>query len=231
MMKTGNKGKTKIFLIRHGETDWNREERFQGHTDVPLNDLGREQAKTLGKKLAQIFRDEKHPAPVSAVVSSDLSRAVETAELIAHELKTHPELISDKTMRLQIFNLREAHLGDAQGLTRQQIEARFGTDLYFKWKASTRMTDESVHYPGGESGRAVLKRAMESMLEFLKDLHHKFPETESHTVVVVSHGGVLRRILDHLQGHSKHKPIANAAVFVLEYSHDDKSLVVSSSDS
>lgn len=225
-MTLPTKALTKIFLIRHGETDWNREERFQGHTDIPLNDTGRAQAQELGKKLAQIFRDEKHPAPISAVVSSDLSRAVETADLIINELAAHPNLHSPSTQRLKLAELREAHLGDAQGMTRAQIEARFGTDLYFRWKASVRMTDESVSYPGGETGRAVLKRSLEGMLGFLKDLHDQNPHASSHTVVVVSHGGVLRRILDHLQAQKKQKPIGNAAVFVLEYSHADQTLTI-----
>src|SRR5690349_8413010 len=100
--------KKHLFIFRHGETDWNVEERFQGHLDIPLNDNGRNQARELGQKM-------KHFG-LEAIFSSDLCRASETAQIVA------------QSINVPIFKdprLREAHLGQAQGLTRTEIESQF----------------------------------------------------------------------------------------------------------
>jgi broad specificity phosphatase PhoE len=104
-------------LARHGETDWNRDNRFQGHADPPLNDAGREQAVALAASLA----GER----LAAVYSSPLRRAVETAELVAarHGLEPTP-----------VDELREVDVGSWQGLTRSEIEARF-PEQFRRWVA------------------------------------------------------------------------------------------------
>jgi probable phosphoglycerate mutase len=96
---------TTILLARHGETDWNRELRYQGHADEPLNDTGRAQARELGASL----RGE----PIVAVYSSDLRRAGETAEIVAGALGLTVELDS---------RLREIHVGSWQGRTREELD-------------------------------------------------------------------------------------------------------------
>jgi broad specificity phosphatase PhoE len=103
---------TTILLARHGETDWNREGRFQGWADPPLNDAGRAQARELADRL----RD----SPFDAVYSSDLRRAHETADIVAapHDVP----VVTDP-------GLREIDVGSWSGLTRGEIEERFpGTD-------------------------------------------------------------------------------------------------------
>jgi broad specificity phosphatase PhoE len=104
-------------LARHGETDWNRDNRFQGHADPPLNDAGREQAVALAASLA----GER----LAAVYSSPLRRAVETAELVAarHGLEPTP-----------VDALREVDVGSWQGLTRNEIESRF-PEQFSRWLA------------------------------------------------------------------------------------------------
>jgi probable phosphoglycerate mutase len=99
---------TTILLARHGETDWNRQGRFQGWADPPLNDAGRAQARELAERL----RD----TPFDAVYSSDLRRAHETADIVAapHDV---PVMIDP--------GLREIDVGSWSGLTRREIEARF----------------------------------------------------------------------------------------------------------
>ncbi|HEU0337127.1 MAG TPA: histidine phosphatase family protein, partial [Gaiellaceae bacterium] len=97
-----------VLLARHGETDWNREGRFQGHADPPLNDLGRAQARELADRLAR--------EPLAAVYASPLRRAYETAEIVA---ATH-----DLPLR-SVAGLREVDVGSWSGLTRSEIEARF----------------------------------------------------------------------------------------------------------
>lgn len=100
---------TVFALVRHGETDWNRERRIQGSTDIPLNDTGREQARATGALLAS--------RRWTALVASPLSRASETARLIGAELGLgEPELES---------RIAERDYGQAEGLTGPEIDAMF----------------------------------------------------------------------------------------------------------
>ncbi|MEZ5187956.1 MAG: histidine phosphatase family protein [Microbacterium sp.] len=104
---------TTLLLVRHGETDWNAARRIQGSTDIPLNDTGREQARETAAALAARFAGQ---APV--VASSDLSRARETAEIIAEALGVAgPRLYPQ---------LRERSYGVAEGMTIEEYLERFG---------------------------------------------------------------------------------------------------------
>ncbi|WP_207456897.1 histidine phosphatase family protein [Herbiconiux sp. SYSU D00978] len=147
---------TMLHLVRHGETDWNRAGRIQGSTDIPLNDLGREQAAAAGELLTR--------RTVDAVYSSPLSRAAETADIIAARLG-----LGAPGRRRE---LAERNYGDAEGLTQQELEARF--------------PDGRV--PGRESRRQVAHRALRALRE-LAARH------EGSTLVVATHGGVIRSIL------------------------------------
>jgi broad specificity phosphatase PhoE len=98
---------TELLLVRHGETDWNRERRFQGHADPPLNDAGREQAHELAESLAR--------EGIDAIYTSDLQRARETAEILAARFGS--EVVA-------LRELREIDVGDWQGLTWPEIEER-----------------------------------------------------------------------------------------------------------
>jgi probable phosphoglycerate mutase len=106
---------TTIVLVRHGETDWNRENRFQGHADTVLNEAGRAQAGALARDLAG--------EQFAAVYSSPLERAAETARIIASNLGLEVQLEPA---------LMEADVGSWSGLTRAEIEARF-PDGYARW--------------------------------------------------------------------------------------------------
>lgn len=99
---------TTILLIRHGQTDWNAEGRWQGHVDVPLNEVGRQQAQLLAARL-QVW-------PINAVYSSDLRRAWETATIVARALNLEP--IADAQWR-------ERDTGHYSGLTRAEVQAQF----------------------------------------------------------------------------------------------------------
>jgi len=107
---------TTILLVRHGETDWNRDGRWQGGSDTRLNDLGREQAQALAEQL---------DGSIDAVYSSDLARARETAEIVAAKLGL--EVRVDP-------RLRERSFGSWEGLTTAEIEDRFG-DSHRHWLA------------------------------------------------------------------------------------------------
>jgi broad specificity phosphatase PhoE len=99
---------TTILLVRHGETDWNRDNRFQGHADPPLNDTGRAQARVLA--------DELRATSFDAVYTSPLQRASETAAVIGAALGVEP---------IREHSLMEVDVGSWSGLTRTDVEARF----------------------------------------------------------------------------------------------------------
>ncbi|MEX2614230.1 MAG: histidine phosphatase family protein [Gaiellaceae bacterium] len=109
---------TTIVMVRHGETDWNRERRFQGHADIPLNEWGRAQVRALAVKLAgEAF---------SVAYTSTLRRAVESAEILAAELGF--ELRPSEA-------LKEVHVGSWSGLTVPEVEERF-PDGHRRWVGS-----------------------------------------------------------------------------------------------
>ena len=106
---------TTIVLVRHGETDWNRDNRFQGHADPPLNDAGRAQSRALAEEL----RGER----LAALYTSPLRRASETAAILGSELGLEPQAEA---------SLMEVDVGSWSGLTRGDVEARF-PDGYARW--------------------------------------------------------------------------------------------------
>jgi 2,3-bisphosphoglycerate-dependent phosphoglycerate mutase len=125
-----------LLLARHGETDWNRARRWQGHADRPLTARGRMQAADLAARLADI--------PLDAVYSSDLRRARETAEPVAttHGLKL-----------VQLPELREVNVGSWQGLTRDEAEIRFPAG-FERWREGGTGWDDGESY--GEMSARIL---------------------------------------------------------------------------
>jgi broad specificity phosphatase PhoE len=129
-----------ILLARHGETDWNRESRFQGHADPPLNELGREQAAELAAALAV--------EEIAAVYSSPLQRALETAHAVAE-----PHRLS----ALPVDGLREVDVGSWQALTRDEVEQRF-PEHFRRWLDYGRGWDDGESYEEmGERALAALE--------------------------------------------------------------------------
>ncbi len=155
---------TELILVRHGITPWNRERRFQGQIDIPLSDEGVQQALRTGRRLAGV--------PVTAVYSSDLSRARQTAEPIA----------SSRALQLRFEpGLRERHYGGFEGLTRDEL-VRDHSDAFRRWRE--REPDFSLPGEGGETLRQFFAR-VEATLHVLVARH------PGETVVAVTHGGVL----------------------------------------
>jgi probable phosphoglycerate mutase len=153
---------TRLILIRHGETAWNRATRIQGHTDIPLNSRGESQAQRVSAALAD--------DTVAAIYSSDLTRAVQTAEAVA---KHH-----GLTVR-QDRSLRERAFGRFEGLTWGEIEQAF-PDEVLRW----RKREPDFEVGGGESLVQFSARCVEAVRR-LADQHR------GDCVVVVAHGGVL----------------------------------------
>ena len=132
---------TTILLARHGETDWNREGRFQGHADPPLNDTGRAQAEGLAAELEGV--------ELAAVYSSPLRRAIETAGLVASAHDLEP---------VALDALREVDVGSWQGLTRADIETRF-PDEFARW------LDYEQGWTDGESYEEMGRRVVAALLK------------------------------------------------------------------
>ncbi|MEW6443653.1 MAG: histidine phosphatase family protein [bacterium] len=135
-----------LLLIRHGETLWNRERRFQGFADVPLSERGEEQARALGTTLERV--------PLSGVYCSDLRRAIETAERIAepHRISVQPDP-----------RLREMNQGSLEGKGLQDL-VREHPGLLERWMADP----ADIPMPGGESLRSAQSRAWEAILEIIE---------------------------------------------------------------
>jgi broad specificity phosphatase PhoE len=130
---------TTIVLVRHGETDWNRERRYQGHADTPLNDEGRRQA----LELADALRDEA----LSTVYTSPLRRASETAQIVADELGLEAHALEA---------LREIDVGDWQGLTVDEVQVRYPEQLQEAWHSG---------WPNGETHAELDARVLPALLE------------------------------------------------------------------
>jgi phosphoserine phosphatase len=132
---------TTILLARHGETDWNRQGRFQGHADPPLNATGHAQAAELAAELEGV--------ELAAVYSSPLRRALETAQLVAAEHGLEP---------VAVDALREVDVGSWQGLTRPEIETRY-PEQFARW------LDYDQGWEDGESYEEMGRRAVAALLK------------------------------------------------------------------
>jgi broad specificity phosphatase PhoE len=150
--------RTRVLLVRHGQTTWNAQGRWQGQLESPLSALGRRQAAEASKAVGAL----------DAIVASDLMRAADTAAIIAELVGVGPVQVDAR--------LRERDVGEWQGLTRREIEARFPGDLD-AWRTP----------PGFEHDDDVASRATAA----LTDLHAVHPGA---TVLAVTHGGVIRAL-------------------------------------
>lgn len=152
--------------MRHGQTSWNQEGKYQGHSDISLNERGIRQGNLVAKRLAK----EK----ISAIYSSDLLRAQQTAEAIA---KYHGLSVMTKP------DFREINFGIWEGLTYQEIMADWSeilTAMYSK--------PGEIGPPQGESFQVVKQRVTHALQECVK-------KHQEQTIVLVSHGGTMRVLL------------------------------------
>lgn len=153
---------TRLLVVRHGETDWNRQQRFQGQIDVPLNATGMAQAARVAERLAADRHD--------ALFSSDLQRARETAAPLGAAWRMPP---------LALSGFREQNFGVLEGLDVPTIQARH-PDLWQRWLEHR----ADFALPGGESLRQFHARVMAAVRE-LAAAH------AGARLAVVTHGGVL----------------------------------------
>jgi alpha-ribazole phosphatase/probable phosphoglycerate mutase len=158
-----------IFFVRHGETDWNKELRYQGVSDVPLNDEGRAQARKAGLRLSKLVP--------SRVFSSPLCRALETAEIIMKHNESRAKIEPREEMR-------EISFGEWEGLTTYEVAARYPEAL-----ASWRKAPFEARPPGGEPFGDVTARSL-AAASLIKNSGGPGGVT-----FVVAHGAILRTII------------------------------------
>lgn len=168
MMET--KG-TRVILVRHGQTEWNDGARFQGHLDSPLTRTGVMQAESIGLRIAR----EK----LNAIYSSDLGRARQTADLIAAAVRL-PVHLDER--------LRERSLGIFQGLTRDEVAAKYPEEM-------KRYYTRDPHHvvPGGQSAMQHFELGL-ACLEEIAARHR------GENVTVVTHGGLVQGMFRHVTG-------------------------------
>lgn len=162
-----------LLIIRHGETIWNRERRFQGVIDIPLSERGQEEAKLL----AIALQDK----PLAAIYSSPLSRALATAEQIASYHRLVIQVVDD---------LREINVGEWGGMGWEEIWEKW-PDLGRRWHANPQ---KSPAPPGGEYYPDFQNRSLMAM-EKIAAKHDP-----SDQIVLVCHGGVIRAVMNQLFG-------------------------------
>ena len=190
--------KTEIIFIRHGETEWNSQQRMQGHSNSDLSSVGQAQIQALGQWMKNV--------PFDHIYSSDSLRAKQTAEAIT--------LFSGHELKIDL-RLREKNLGVFEGLTSEEARERHPEVFsLFKTAGSKYVIDE------GESTQQLQDRALEIVDEIrIKHLEER--------VLLVTHGGFIRVVMKHSLGLSLETPtrflIRNTGVFRLVW--EDKWIV------
>jgi len=187
----------RLHLIRHGETDWNAQKRYQGSQDIPLNQRGKLQALDVKKALAD--------KTFAGVYSSPMLRAKETAEIIAGG--DHPIHFFD--------DLREGSFGSLEGKTYSEVHEQFASQIE-KRKQLTYL--EQLHFkiiPDEEAWIEVVERA----LPLLEEIAEKHLEED---VLIITHGGVIRTLIVYLT-HCENLPrIENGQV--VSFAYEEKML-------
>ncbi|MGI6491653.1 MAG: alpha-ribazole phosphatase [Peptococcaceae bacterium] len=186
----------RLYLIRHGETEWNKAMKFQGQTDIPLIEDGMRQAAALGRRMSSL--------KLEALYSSDLTRAYETAQIVASYHNKQVEIVPE---------LKELNFGDWEGLTHSEIKKKYPDELKLWWN-----NPFSINVPGGESFSELSERAVNA----IKRIIEKHRDGQ---VAVVSHGGVIRCIIGHTIGIAPAKywrlRLHNASVSILDFPHNE----------
>ncbi len=182
----------RVLLIRHGETDWNTQRRWQGYEPTALNEKGFKQAQALAKYLSS--------RSIRAIYSSDLPRALQTAEAIGSVFKITPEID---------IRWREIHVGIFQGHTTDELEKLFPDEL-----ATWLSTDLSYVVPKGESREGLQARAYQAW----QAVTSRPIDSE---IAIVSHGGTIRALMRQLIGN--HDPrlsthVTNTSITTFERS-------------
>jgi 2,3-bisphosphoglycerate-dependent phosphoglycerate mutase len=196
------KQSTRFFLIRHGRTDWNDAGRIQGHSDIPLNAKGTQQAAKVAQLLA------RHVQKIDVIYSSDLQRAVSTAQAISTTFG--PSIITDPI-------LRESFMAEAEGMHEDEFHKKYD-NRHTELDALYPNRWERWHYhsvPDAETKADLIDR-IETALNAIAE------DNKGKTVAVVTHGAVIKTLIMHYTEKIMHTP--NCCVAEFEYNHDTQSL-------
>ena len=186
-----------FYLVRHGQTDWNRAGKIQGTTDIPLNETGRQQAEQLATVLKERIGYSAETR-IDAVYASPLARAFQTAEILAKE---------EKLPLRRLTGLRERDFGYWEGKSWQQVEAK-DPDEFHLWREQPMVGIPS----GGESRKSCEARSERAIRQIL--------EETAGDAVIVAHGGILVFLMNYLlRFHREPQEIivANASLSVVSY--------------
>lgn len=182
-----------LHFFRHGETDWNSIGRIQGHSDIPLNAKGIDQA--LG--LTNYF----HKIKPDIFLSSDLARAIKTARL-ANSILQRPHFIEPR--------LREIFLGEAEGKTLPEVTEKWGIEAIQQWQSSNYEND-NFSFPKGESKFESVNR-VKTYLETL------MCEISYENIAFCGHGGILKRFCQLITEDRLHEfPIPNCCIYKFNF--------------
>lgn len=210
----------KLFVIRHGQTDYNAQRRFQGQADIPLNPVGETQARRSGLILGQLLRTEENeyirPLPL---ISSDLRRTKETTQIVCSELEN-----SESKMRANVLfdsRLREFHCGSFENCTYDEFVLAH-PEIAADYMEQYNKDNYATRYPGngGESRLDVMARVGQV-------LHEVQEQFKSRICIWVVHGGVIDVLLElmHIQTHdtrAERISAGNGDVLVLKHAEKSK---------
>jgi probable phosphoglycerate mutase len=187
-----------FYIFRHGETDWNKERRCQGHTNTSLNAKGLRQAKLLASVLKEV--------PLEIIISSDLERANKTGFTVS-EIKKIPLVLDSR--------LREMSYGEAEGKLFGEAVAEFGEELWKKLQ-SFRKEHDDVGFPGGETRKGARERFLNVLEDYILNSSYQH-------IGISTHGGALRNVLHYfLPEDQPILPIPNCVVYRLDYNFLEK---------
>lgn len=197
----------RLILVRHGQTEWNRQMRYQGQSDIDMNETGISQVERAAERLA----NEK----IDFIYSSDLKRARQTAKIIASK-HNMTEAIHESPL------LREMSFGDYEGSTFDQMDPKF--QLIFSADPSWRSSGPNVRAPNGESIADLAERVKQFIQQILEQ-HHS-----DTTILVAAHGGPLQTMICHFLGigleHWWQIRLSGASVSILETYSQGTSIVL-----
>lgn len=183
----------KLYLVRHGETDWNLENKIQGRTDTPLNENGRRQARELADKVSREL------GGIRKIYSSRQKRALETAQIIGRKLAVDP---------IAYQGLEEMSLGEWEGYTWKQVREVFPQE-YQIWHQNRRYQVP----PGGESYQQLLDRLLPALDAIIRK--------EDQDILIVTHSALIMTLMSYIydtpfEDMAKNYKIGNAAIVELD---------------
>ena len=191
----------KLVLVRHGESVWNKENKFNGWTDVELSSEGKESAKEAGKKLYNSGFD------FDIIYTSVLKRAIDTCNIIVEEMHD-----IDLTIKRN-YKLNERHYGALQGLNKKDTALKYGEEQVHEWRRGyavkpPELTLDDPRYPGNDPLYRNLDKSLLPLSESLKDTSKRVLEyykeeieptiREGENVMIVAHGNSLRGLIKYL---------------------------------